>query len=149
MRFPGVGHRRSAHNRNCGSNPSNARALANGQLDGDVAIGELGLELEDEFLHHHRDHLLRQMREGDDGIEPVAHSPGDASARDQTRPAVFASRGARIDPGLKTGPNHVGFKGDAEVDDGIGLYRYRYVWSDTSCVGVMAQEVVAAKLEAN
>jgi hypothetical protein len=42
----------------------------------------------------------------------------------------------------------VGFKGDAEVDDGIGLYRYRYVWSDTTYVGVIAQEVVAVKLEA-
>ena len=45
---------------------------------------------------------------------PIARSPGDASARDQTRPAVFAFRGrARLDPGLKTGPNHVAFKGDA------------------------------------
>jgi hypothetical protein len=36
---------------------------------------------------------------------PVARSPGDASAGDQIRPAVFAARGrARIDPGLKTGP---------------------------------------------
>ena len=26
-------------------------------------------------------------------------------------------------------------------DDGLGLYRYRYLWSDTVCVGVMAQEV--------
>ena len=26
-------------------------------------------------------------------------------------------------------------------DDGLGLYRYRYLWSDTVYVGVMAQEV--------
>ena len=27
------------------------------------------------------------------------------------------------------------------LDDGLGLYRYRYLWSDTIYVGVMAQEV--------
>ena len=27
------------------------------------------------------------------------------------------------------------------LDGGIGLYRYRYLWSDTIYVGVMAQEV--------
>jgi hypothetical protein len=27
------------------------------------------------------------------------------------------------------------------LDDGLGLYRYRYLWSDTAYVGVMAQEV--------
>ena len=31
----------------------------------------------------------------------------------------------------------------ARLDSGIGLYRYRYVWSDTLYVGVMAQEVMA------
>jgi hypothetical protein len=35
-----------------------------------------------------------------------------------------------------------------EVDNGIGLYRYRYLWSDTTYVGVMAQEVMAVKPEA-
>jgi outer membrane immunogenic protein len=29
----------------------------------------------------------------------------------------------------------------AHLDDGLGLYRYRYLWSDTVYVGVMAQEV--------
>jgi outer membrane immunogenic protein len=28
-----------------------------------------------------------------------------------------------------------------QLDDGLGLYRYRYLWSDTVYVGVMAQEV--------
>ena len=28
------------------------------------------------------------------------------------------------------------------LDDGLGLYRYRYLWSDTVYIGVMAQEVV-------
>jgi hypothetical protein len=31
----------------------------------------------------------------------------------------------------------------ARLDNGIGLYRYRYIWSDTLYVGVMAQEVMA------
>jgi hypothetical protein len=29
----------------------------------------------------------------------------------------------------------------SRLDNGIGLYRYRYLWSDTVYVGVMAQEV--------
>jgi len=29
----------------------------------------------------------------------------------------------------------------ARLDDGLGLYRYRYLWSNTVYVGVMAQEV--------
>ena len=35
-----------------------------------------------------------------------------------------------------------------EVDSGINLYRYRYLWSDTIYVGVMAQEVAAVKPDA-
>ena len=42
------------------------------QLDGDVAVGELRLELEHELLHHQRDHLAGEVREGDDRVEPVA-----------------------------------------------------------------------------
>src|SRR5712691_5550682 len=42
------------------------------ELDGDVAVAELRLELEHELLHHLGDDLLREMREGDDGVEPVA-----------------------------------------------------------------------------
>ena len=33
------------------------------------------------------------------------------------------------------------------LDNGIGLYRYRYFWSDQLYVGVMAQEVAAVKPE--
>lgn len=36
----------------------------------------------------------------------------------------------------------------AELDNGLGLYRYRYVWSDTVYVGVMAQEVAYSVPEA-
>lgn len=42
-------------------------------------------------------------------------------------------------------PSDVRLKRDvalvARLDDGLGLYRYRYLWSDTVYVGVMAQEV--------
>jgi hypothetical protein len=64
-----------------------------------------------------------------------------------------------IDPlGLPTSPNMFGatqgaflsdqrLKRDIELvahrDDGLGLYRYRYLWSDEVYVGVMAQEVAA------
>jgi Chaperone of endosialidase len=44
-------------------------------------------------------------------------------------------------------PSDVRLKRDvallARLDNGIGLYRYRYHWSDTVYVGVMAQEVAA------
>jgi hypothetical protein len=42
------------------------------QLDGDVTVTELGLELEHKLLHHLGDDLGCEMREGDDGVEPVA-----------------------------------------------------------------------------
>jgi hypothetical protein len=35
-----------------------------------------------------------------------------------------------------------------ELDSGITLYSYRYLWSDTTYVGVMSQEVAAVKPEA-
>jgi hypothetical protein len=35
-----------------------------------------------------------------------------------------------------------------ELASGLGLYRYRYLWSDTAYVGVMAQEVEAVMPEA-
>ena len=36
----------------------------------------------------------------------------------------------------------------ARLDNGIGLYRYRYLWSDETYVGVIAQEVARVKPEA-
>ena len=45
----------------------------------------------------------------------------------------------------KTQPSDVRLKRDitlvARLKDALGLYRYRYLWSDTVYVGVMAQEV--------
>jgi hypothetical protein len=34
------------------------------------------------------------------------------------------------------------------LDNGLGLYRYRYLWSDTDYVGVMAQEVALIRPKA-
>src|ERR1700730_1898942 len=42
------------------------------QLDGDVAVAELRLELEHEFLHHLGDDLRREAGERNDRVEPVA-----------------------------------------------------------------------------
>ena len=43
------------------------------------------------------------------------------------------------------GPSDIRLKRDiveiARLDNGIGIYRYRYVWSDQVYVGVIAQEV--------
>ena len=36
----------------------------------------------------------------------------------------------------------------ARLDDGLGIYRYRYLWSDTVYVGVMAQEVALLRPDA-
>jgi len=44
---------------------------------------------------------------------------------------------------LKRGITLVG-----RLDDGLGLYQYRYLWSDTVYVGVMAQEVALIHPEA-
>ena len=49
-------------------------------------------------------------------------------------------------------PSDVRLKHDitpvGELASGLGLYRYRYLWSDTAYVGVMAQEVAAVMPEA-
>src|SRR5581483_3494438 len=42
------------------------------QLDGDVAVGELRLELQHELLHDHADHVGIEMGERDDGVEAIA-----------------------------------------------------------------------------
>jgi outer membrane immunogenic protein len=57
--------------------------------------------------------------------------------------------------GLKTDATYVSdrrLKRDvtllARLDNGLGLYRYRYLWSDTVYVGVMAQEVALIRPDA-
>jgi hypothetical protein len=49
-------------------------------------------------------------------------------------------------------PSDIRLKRDVTMvgrrDDGLGLYRYRYLWSDTVYVGVMAQEVALIRPDA-
>ena len=74
-----------------------------------------------------------------------------ASGSNEERPAeFFDSRiGAKIG---KTQPSDVRLKREitlvARLKDALGLYRYRYLWSDTVYVGVMAQEVALIHPEA-
>jgi hypothetical protein len=65
----------------------------------------------------------------------------------------FAARGGcGCGGGCGGTPSDIRLKRDiaqvGELDGGINLYRYRYQWSDTTYVGVMAQEVAAVKPEA-
>jgi hypothetical protein len=68
--------------------------------------------------------------------------------------SVAESRATLIISGvhLPPPPSDIRLKRDiaqvGEVDHGINLYRYRYLWSDTTYVGVMAQEVAEVVPEA-
>jgi hypothetical protein len=91
--------------------------------------------------------------------ERIDHERREALTRlaEYTAPAVLAvllsaekgSAQVCVSPCL---PSDIRLKRDiaqvGEVDNGIGLYRYRYLWSDTVYVGVMAQEVAAVMPEA-
>ena len=63
-------------------------------------------------------------------------------------------RGPKLAQGGGCGcsPSDIRLKRDitqvGELDSGINLYSYRYLWSDTTYVGVMAHEVAAVKPEA-
>jgi hypothetical protein len=63
---------------------------------------------------------------------------------DQIVKAVAA--GQAIGSVVKLIASDIRLKRDVELldrrDDGLGIYRYRYLWSDVAYVGVMAQEVV-------
>ena len=74
-----------------------------------------------------------------------------ASENSEELPAEFFDPriGAKIGKGA---PSDVRLKRDitlvGRVKDALGLYRYRYLWSDTVYVGVMAQEVALVHPEA-
>jgi hypothetical protein len=93
--------------------------------------------------------------------EGIDHERREALTRlaKYTAPAMLAvllsaaeSRATLLLSGGPPPPSDTRLKRDitqvGEVDDGIGLYRYRYLWSDTIYVGVMAQEVAAVVPEA-
>ena len=66
----------------------------------------------------------------------------------QGKPAAAGSAGTYnpSNPSIPSIPSDVRLKRDivllAHLDNGIGLYRFRYKWSDTYYVGVMAQEAM-------
>jgi hypothetical protein len=74
-----------------------------------------------------------------------------------TAPAMLAVLASTEDAGALTcvspcPPSDIRLKRDIAAlgrhADGINLYRFRYLWSDTVHVGVMAQEVASARPDA-
>jgi hypothetical protein len=65
---------------------------------------------------------------------------------------LLSASGGKASATVSGIPSDIRLKRDivpvGRLTDGIGLYRYRYLWSDTTYVGVMAQEVAAVKPEA-
>ena len=103
------------------------------------------------YFGQHDKSLIRRNREDDpagdngsvDSLFSIADSLGGSSpsATASCPPGEVYMGGACV--GI---PSDRRFKRDiallARLDNGIGLYRYRYLWSETVYVGVMAQEVV-------
>ena len=62
------------------------------------------------------------------------------------------AKSSRRGGGCGCSPSDIRLKRDitqvGELDSGINLYSYRYLWSDTTYVGVVAHEVAAVKPEA-
>jgi hypothetical protein len=69
-------------------------------------------------------------------IVPAHAAASPATTTTTTTPAPTTTREATSDIRLKRDIVDVG-----HLENGIGLYRYRYIWSDQVYVGVMAQEV--------
>jgi hypothetical protein len=86
---------------------------------------------------------------------PAAQKGGHV-AKPQGTTAVKPGAGAAPSGGVMfygvTGPSDVRLKRDvrplARHDSGVMLYRFRYLWSDTEYVGVMAQEVALIRADA-
>ena len=82
---------------------------------------------------------LSRLITGTAFVAPVVASfamDGLTISKAQAQPANGSGALLRSDRRLKTGVARV-----ATLPSGLGLYRYRYIWSDIEYVGVMAQEV--------
>jgi Chaperone of endosialidase len=101
-----------------------------------------------------RDKSLIQRHRQDDPIEwtpeslfSIVNSFGRTSTSSTTAPACPPGEIFVVGEGCVFVVSDLRLKRDiallARLDNGIGLYRYRYHWSDTVYVGVMAQEVAA------
>jgi len=82
---------------------------------------------------------LSRLITGTAFVAPVVASfamDGLTISKAQAQPANGSGALILSDRRLKTGVARV-----ATLSSGLGLYRYRYIWSDIEYVGVMAQEV--------
>jgi hypothetical protein len=109
--------------------------------ESDYATGKAAEQTGEGIDHERREALMRLAKYTAPAMLAVLVSTA------ESRATVLASGHKpplpESDIRLKRDINKVG-----ELDSGIGLYRYRYLWSDTKFVGVMAQEVAAVKPEA-
>jgi hypothetical protein len=82
---------------------------------------------------------LSRLITGTAFVAPIVASfamDGLTISKAQAQPANGSGALLSSDRRLKTGVARV-----ATLPSGLGLYRYRYIWSDIEYVGVMAQEV--------
>jgi hypothetical protein len=106
------------------------------------------------YFGQHDKSLIRRHREDDPQLDwtpeslfSLANSLGPGSSTTHS-----CSAGEIYQFGICVLPSDIRLKCDiallARLDNGIGLYRYRYLWSDIEYVGVMAQEVAEIVPEA-
>ena len=98
-----------------------------------------------------------KVDKGEQTEERIDHERREAVMRlaKYTAPAMLAvlmSRGTAAAVSVVILESDIRLKRDITqvggLDSGVGLYRYRYLWSDTIYVGVMAQEVAEVMPEA-
>lgn len=97
------------------------------------------------YIGQHDKSLIRRHREDDPEIEWTPDSLFSLANSNIPTTTNSCSGGEIFVNGSCVGVSDIRLKRDivllARRDDGIGLYRYRYLWSDVVYVGVMAQEV--------
>jgi hypothetical protein len=103
----------------------------------DCVTGKAEEQTAESIDHERREALIRLAKYTAPAMLAVLISTA------ESRAAMVTSIPITSDVRLKRDIAQVG-----ELDSGIGIYRYRYLWSDTTFVGVMAQEVAAMKPEA-
>jgi Chaperone of endosialidase len=105
--------------------------------ESDCVTGKAEEQTEEGIDHERREALIRFAKYTAPAMLAVLISTAESKA------AMVTSIPIISDIRLKRDIAQVG-----ELDSGIGIYRYRYLWSDTTFVGVMAQEVAEVVPEA-
>jgi len=108
--------------------------------ESDCATGKAEVQTGEGIDYERREALTRLAKYTAPGMLAVLMSAA------ESRALIVGSGGPPVmisDIRLKRDIAQVG-----ELDSGINLYRYRYLWSDTTYVGAMAQEVAAVKPDA-